>query len=340
MLSASPFKPTRLWNPVSAITVALCITVLCVNTGWAQSRSGGIPGSIRTVISPVVSSLQLKAGVVENNVFVSLSQAGVPDDVSLTLVRELSQVIHLEAAAISGDRFALVYESTPFSGTGKHRLLAFEYTHGAAVYAAYWFEQGGQTGFYQEDGVSLRPAYLRTPIEIIRVSSSFGVRKHPIRKAWLTHEGTDFAAPTGTRVYASGDGVVGFIGTQNGFGKVIKLTHPQDTQTVYAHLSVFTPGLKTGDAVKQGDVIGFVGATGWATGPHLHYEYRVNNKPIDPFSVTLPVSNRVSPELAEPFTAHLSQLKAHFALLRKPNATLPAQANTGDPAPEKVGHAE
>jgi murein DD-endopeptidase MepM/ murein hydrolase activator NlpD len=280
----------------------------------------------RTVISASSQSLQLKAGVVESNVFVSLSQAGVPDEVALTMMRELSQVINLESAIKAGDRFAVLYEKAPFGLSGKGKLLAFEYTHDVTVYAAYWFEAGDKQGFYQDDGVSLRPAYLRTPIEIIRVSSGFGSRKHPIRKTWLTHEGTDFAAPTGTRVFASGDGEVAFVGTQNGFGKVIKLKHPQDTQTVYAHLSVFTPGLKAGDAVKQGDVIGFVGATGWATGPHLHYEYRVGNKPIDPFSVSLPINNRIPPELADLFVTQLMQLKARFSLIRKPvtNANEPA----------------
>jgi murein DD-endopeptidase MepM/ murein hydrolase activator NlpD len=264
------------------------------------------------------ASLQLKAGVVENNVFVSLSQAGVPDEVSLAMVRELSQAFHIETAVKKGDRFALLYEKTAFGSTGKSKLLAFEYTHDVTVYAAYWFEQGDKAGFYQEDGVSLRPAYLRTPIEIVRVSSTFGARKHPIHKTWLTHEGTDFAAPTGTRVFASGDGEVAFIGTQNGFGKVIKLKHPQDTQTVYAHLSLFTPSLKVGDTVKQGDVIGFVGATGWATGPHLHYEYRVGNRPIDLFSTQLPINNRVPSESTEAFNAQLAQLKTHFSLVRKP----------------------
>ncbi len=290
----------------------------CAGLAAAQTQDKASDKTIRTVIPAMSVSLQLKAGVVENNVFVSLSQAGVPDEVALAMVRELSQAFHIETAVKAGDRFALLYEKMPFGSSGKSRLLAFEYTHDVTVYAAYWFDQGAQTGFYQEDGVSLRPAYLRTPIEIIRVTSTFGARKHPIHKTWLTHEGTDFAAPTGTRVYASGDGEVAFIGSQNGFGKVIKLKHPQDTQTVYAHLSVFTPNLKVGDAVKQGDVIGFVGATGWATGPHLHYEYRVANKPIDPFSTRLPINNRIAPELTDTFNGQLAQLKSHFSLVRKP----------------------
>ncbi len=319
----------RLALPMLIKHLLLTASLLGFTLAQAQSTVAQSPYSIRTVIPAMPSSLQLKAGVVENNVFVSLSQAGVPDEVALTLVRELSQAFNLETAVKTGDRFALLYEKPPFGGAGSGRLLAFEYTHDVSVYAAYWFEQGDKKGFYQEDGVSLRPSYLRTPIEIIRVSSNFGARKHPLRKSWLTHEGTDFAAPTGTRVFASGDGEVAFIGSQNGFGKVIKLKHPQDTQTVYAHLSVFTPNLKVGDAVKQGDVIGFVGATGWATGPHLHYEYRVANKPIDPFSSNLPINNRISPELVEVFNTQLTQLKTHFALVRKPaldEASKPAQA--------------
>jgi murein DD-endopeptidase MepM/ murein hydrolase activator NlpD len=292
----------------------LLATMLAVETALAQP----LDRAIRTAIPAMSTSLQLKAGVVEGNVFVSLSQAGVPDEVALTMVRELSQAINLETAVKAGDRFALLYEKSPFGSTAKSKLLAFEYTHDVMVYALYLFENGSKSGFYQEDGVSLRRAYLRTPVEIVKVSSGFGSRKHPIHKTWLTHEGTDFAAPTGTRVLAAGDGEVAFIGTQNGFGKVIKLKHPQDTQTVYAHLSAFTPTLKVGDTVKQADEIGLVGATGWATGPHLHYEYRVGNKPIDPFSASLPISNRIPPESADLFVTQLTQLRAHFALVRKP----------------------
>jgi murein DD-endopeptidase MepM/ murein hydrolase activator NlpD len=290
-------------------------------SGWVAAQPA--PASIRTVLLPSNNaSLQLKTGVVENNAFVSLSQAGVPDEVAIAMMSELSQAINLDTALKSGDRFALLYDKPALGGSGKSKLLAFEYTHDVTVYAAYWFEQGShthsQSGFYQEDGVSLRPAYLRTPVEVVRVTSNFGARQHPVRRTWLTHEGTDFAAPTGTRVFASGDGEVVFIGSQNGFGKVIKLKHPKDTQTVYAHLSAFAPNLRLGETVKQGDLIGLVGSTGWATGPHLHYEYRVANKPIDPFSVSLPTNNRISGDNADVFVTQLTALKSHFSLVRKP----------------------
>ncbi len=294
----------------------LCLAAMLASCAVGSLRAYAQPaGSIRTVIPAMSASLQLKAGLVENNVFTSLAQAGVPDEVALTLVRELSQVMHLDASVKSGNRFAVLYEKKALLGAGQSKLLAFEYSNDLTVYAAYWFEQGQLSGYYQEDGVSLRPAYLRTPIEIVKVSSNYGARKHPIHKTWLTHEGTDFAAPTGTRIFASSDGEVAYIGTQNGFGKVIKLKHPQDTQTVYAHLSVFKSDLKVGDAVKQGDVIGFVGSTGWATGPHLHYEYRVAGKPIDPFSAAVPVTNRIPAEQTDQFAAQLETYKTHFSLL-------------------------
>lgn len=267
------------------------------------------------------TQLQLKTGVVDHNVFVSLSQAGVPDDVALTMMREISQVIHLDTAIKASDRFAVLFDKAAFGSSASNKLLAFEYTHDTAVFAAYWFSDGVQSGFYQDDGVSMRPAFLRTPLEVARITSTVGARKHPIHKVWLTHEGTDFAAPTGTRVFAASDGEVQFLGSQNGFGKVIKLKHGSDTQTVYAHLVAFAPQLKTGVTVKQGDVIGFVGSTGWATGPHLHYEYRIANKPVDPFSTNLPVNTRVAPEQAKAFEAQLNSLRSYFALLKKPVAT-------------------
>jgi murein DD-endopeptidase MepM/ murein hydrolase activator NlpD len=293
------------------MSLALAAAALCVSAPQAQTTSS----PVRTIIPAMSASLQLKAGLIENNVFTSLAQAGVPDEVALTLVRELSQVMHLDDSIKTGNRFAVLYEKKNLSGVGQSKLLAFEYSNDLTIIAAYWFDQNSHSGYFQEDGVGLRPAFLRTPIEIVRVSSNYGMRKHPIHKTWLTHEGTDFAAPTGTRVFAASDGEVAYVGTQNGFGKVIKLKHPQDTQTVYAHLSVFTPGLKAGDTVKQGDVIGFVGATGWATGPHLHYEYRVAGKPIDPFSAAVPVTNVLPENLKEPFAAQLERYRTHFSLL-------------------------
>jgi murein DD-endopeptidase MepM/ murein hydrolase activator NlpD len=318
------FARLRLLRPFRRLAWALA-TLLLSSFVAAQP----VPAGIRTVLMPSSpSSLQLKTGVVENNAFVSLFQAGVPDEVAITMMSELSQAIHLDTSLKTGDRFAVLYDKPSLGGAGKSKLLAFEYTHDVTVYAAYWFELGAQTGFYQEDGVSLRPAYLRTPLEVVRVTSNFGARQHPVRRTWLTHEGTDFAAPTGTRVFASGDGEVVFIGAQNGFGKVIKLKHPKDTQTVYAHLSAFAPHLRLGETVKQGDVIGLVGSTGWATGPHLHYEYRVANKPIDPFSVSLPTNNRISGDNADVFITQLTALKSHFSLVRKPAVAgiKPAQA--------------
>ncbi len=311
------------------LSCGLLGSVAIAQTSLTQTNAPPLATAMNRALLPAV---QLKAGIVENNVFVSLAQAGVPEEVALTMIGELSQAINTSDSIKAGDRFALLFEKPVLGGMGKNKLLAFEYTNGLTVHAAYWFDQGAQAGFYQENGVSLRPAYLRTPIEISRVSSNFGSRKHPTRKSWLTHEGTDFAAPRGTRVYASGDGEVAFIGIQKGFGKVIKLKHPRDTQTVYAHLSMFTPNLKQGDTVKQGEVIGFVGATGWATGPHLHYEYRVANKPIDPFSVDLPNTNRISSENTEVFVSQLNALKSHFALMRPP-AHLASTTHSHTPSP-------
>jgi murein DD-endopeptidase MepM/ murein hydrolase activator NlpD len=114
------------------------------------------------------------------------------------------------------------------------------------------------------------------------------MRKHPIHKRWRAHNGIDFAAPTGTPIRATGDGVVQFIGTQGGYGKTIILRHPNNITTLFAHQSRFAQGLRQGDRVSQGQVIGFVGSTGWSTGPHLHYEFRINGKPVDPLGVKMP----------------------------------------------------
>jgi murein DD-endopeptidase MepM/ murein hydrolase activator NlpD len=275
--------------------------------------------------------VQLKSGVVAGGLSVSLSQAGVPDAVALTLVRELSQAFNVDEDVSANDRFAVLFETAlpgSAAGSAAQKLLAFEYTHQGKTYAAYWFDvsdAAGDEGYFLADGSSLRPAFLRTPIELVRVTSGFGARKVPKRKKWRNHDGIDFGAPSGTRIFAAADGVIEVMRMERGFGKVVKLAHPKNAMTIYGHMSAFVQGLKVGDAVKQGDVIGFVGRTGWATGPHLHYEYRVDNKPIDPFSNDFPTSQRVPEARMPAFNEWVQLQQAKFGLLKRAAAGKSAQ---------------
>src|SRR5690606_26431857 len=144
-------------------------------------------------------------------------------------------------------------------------------------------------------GPSLQGALLRTAIKFARISSRYGMRRHPIHKDWAGRKGVDYAAPSGTPIHATADGTVEFIGRQNGYGNVIILKNFGKYSTLYAHQSRFAKGLKKGDRVQQGQLIGYVGSTGWATGPHLHYEFRIDNRPVDPLAVDLPVARTLEP---------------------------------------------
>src|SRR5690606_30034123 len=158
-------------------------------------------------------------------------------------------------------------------------------------------------------------AFLRTALKFSRISSTFGMRKHPVHGTWRGHKGVDYAAPSGTPIHATADGVVDFRGWQNGYGNTIVLKHHNGISTLYAHQSRFENGLKKGDSVRQGQLIGYVGSTGWSTGPHLHYEFRVNNKPVDPLSVDLPVARTLDKSHRAAFQETAAQYREHIHLL-------------------------
>src|SRR5690606_22475319 len=160
---------------------------------------------------------------------------------------------------------------------------------------------------------NMRKAFLRSPLEFSRVSSGFGMRRHPIARKWRAHKGIDYAAPTGTRVRAVADGVVDFAGVKGGYGKVVILRHQGRVTTLYAHLSRIA--VRRGRRVEQSDTIGFVGRTGWATGPHLHYEFHLAGRARNPFKIAMPAANPVSPAKMPAFRAHAEPLVASLDLL-------------------------
>ena len=174
--------------------------------------------------------------------------------------------------------------------------------------------------YYSPDGKNLHKSFLRSPLEFSRVSSSFSSdRFHPILQRIKAHQGVDLAAPIGTRIKASGDAIVDFVGQKGGYGNVIVLKHENHVSTVYGHLSRFADGLHKGEKVTQGDVIGFVGMTGLATGPHLHYEFMVNGEHRDPMTVALPRAEPITGKDKIAFDAMSSQLTGQIALLGNSN---------------------
>jgi len=185
-----------------------------------------------------------------------------------------------------GDRFSVVYEALEADGeplrTG--RVLSVEFVNNGKTLNAVWFQEpGSKGGYYGFDGKSLTSSYLASPMEFSRVTSGFAMRFHPILNRWRAHLGVDYGAPTGTPVRTVGDGIVEFAGVQNGFGNVVMIKHNASDLTVYAHLSRID--VRHGQNVSQGQRVGAVGATGWATGPHLHFEFRVNGAHQDPIQV-------------------------------------------------------
>ncbi len=251
-------------------------------------------------------STQLAGGVIRTSLFAATDEAGIPDAVAVQVAEIFSGDIDFHRALRKGDRFSVVYETLEADGEALRtgRVLSTEFVNNGKTLQAMWFrdpaatqQQAGATaakgGYYTLDGQSLRRAYLASPMEFSRVSSGFKMRFHPILQTWRAHLGVDYAAPTGTAVRSVGDGVVEFAGVQNGFGNVVFVKHRNNHTTVYAHLSRI--GVRQGQNVSQGQDLGAVGSTGWATGPHLHFEFRVNGQHQDPMTIakqndTVPVS--------------------------------------------------
>jgi murein DD-endopeptidase MepM/ murein hydrolase activator NlpD len=210
----------------------------------------------------------------------------LPDSIVGQIIDMFSNNIDFRSDLKRGDHFSVVYETFYQDGelvkTG--RVLAGEFVNHGTTYQSVWYEDPvtRQGGYYSLDGKSLKQGFLKSPVAYTRVSSGFSMRLHPVFGVWKQHTGIDLAAPMGTPIRAAGDGTVDFVGVQNGYGNVVVLKHWSNYSTAYGHMSRFVSGMHRGEKVHQGDVIGYVGATGWATGPHLHYEFRVAGHAQDP----------------------------------------------------------
>lgn len=267
--------------------------------------------------------IQMKSGVINSSLFAAVDSAGVPDSVATQIVDILASDIDFHRDLRKGDRFTVVYDSLYGNGEPARagRVLAVEFINQGTPHRAVYFQaENGESGYYAPDGKSLRKAFLRSPLEFSRISSGFSnARFHPVLKTWRAHRGIDYAAPTGTRVKAAADGVVAFAGWQGGYGNVVILQHHGQYSTVYGHLSTFAKGLRKGQRVSQSDIIGYVGATGMATGPHLHYEFRFNDVQRDPLRVAMPVANPVSGRNMAAFYDYTKPLMARLDMLRGTN---------------------
>ncbi len=269
------------------------------------------------------TQVQMKSGVINSSLFAAVDSAGVPESIALQIVDILASDIDFHRDLRKGDRFTVVYDSLYSNGEPARpgRVLAVEFVNQGTPHRALYFQtDNGESGYYAPDGKNLRKAFLRSPLEFSRISSGFSsARFHPILKTWRAHSGIDYVAPTGTRVKAAADGIVAFAGWQGGYGNVVILQHQGTYSTVYGHLSAFAKGLRKGQRVSQGDVVGHVGATGMATGPHLHYEFRFNGVQRDPLKVAMPAANPVSTRHMPTFYEHTKPLMARLDMLRGTN---------------------
>jgi murein DD-endopeptidase MepM/ murein hydrolase activator NlpD len=251
----------------------------------------GADFSVRDATEENERHIEMRSGTIQNSLFGATDAAAIPESIAVQITEIFAGDLDFYRDVRRGDQFRVVYEMYDQSGEPARagRVLAVEYGSGTRLHQAVWFQPAGQPGgYYGFGGQSLRRAFLRAPLQFTRVSSGFGGRMHPILNTWRWHAGIDYAAPLGTPVRATGDGVVVSAGWQNGYGNAVVIRHQGAYSTLYGHLSAFAKGLHPGQTITQGELIGNVGMTGWATGPHLHYEFRINGSAHDPAHAVLP----------------------------------------------------
>lgn len=256
------------------------------------------------------------AGIIASSLFVDGQKAGLSDAKIMELADIFGWDIDFALEIRAGDAFRLVYEEHYLDGEKLRDgpILAAEFSNRGQTFRAVRYEnRDGEVGYYDDTGHSKRRAFLRTPIKFARISSRFNPKRwHPVLKRWRSHKGVDYAAPTGTPIKASGDGKVVFRGAKGGYGRTVIIQHAGKYTTLYAHMSKYSRRARSGSRVKQGQVIGYVGRSGLATGPHLHYEFRVNGVHKDPLRVKLPKSLALPKKELPAFKAATAPLLAQL----------------------------
>jgi len=283
-----------------------------------QRTPDGFDANIRAL--DLERKTSLKSATIRHSLFGAADDAGVPDSIAVQLADIFGGNIDFHRDLRTGDKFSVVYETTSYQGkpVGTQRILAAEFINDGKPYRAFWYQTGNTGGgYYTETGHSVRKAFLRSPLEFSRITSGFSnARYHPVLRETRAHRGIDYGAQTGTRVKTTGDGVIDFAGVQGGYGKVIMVRHPGNRVTVYGHLSGFAPGIRKGTRVSQGEIIGYVGATGIATGPHLHYEFRVDGTHRNPLTVALPDAAPLASNQLAAFKVSASDLIGQIEAVR------------------------
>ena len=270
------------------------------------------------VIEPPEVSLATATGVIDSSLFEAGQRAGLSDNLIMQMAEILGWDVDFALDIRAGDRFALVYEEQYKDGEkiGEGPIVAAEFTNqGRNVRAVRYVDPSGRVDYFSPDGRSMRKAFLRTPVNFTRISSRFSFsRRHPILHKMRAHRGVDYAAPRGTAVKASGAGRVVFAGRNGGYGRTVILKHGSVYTTLYAHLARFSKGIRKGKRVEQGQIIGYVGSTGLATGPHLHYEFRVRGVHRDPLKAKFPPAAPLAQKYMDDFRDKSTPLLARLEM--------------------------
>ena len=269
-----------------------------------------------SAIRPVERYLAFAQGVIDDSIYRAAGNSNIPDDALAEYIRVMGFSVDFQREIRSGDAFELLYEQQIDQISGKRIATKLHYAglmlSGDQLGYYRYDHDGSRVGWYDSNGNSAARTLIRTPISGARLSSSYGMRKHPISGYNRMHKGVDFAAPTGTPIIAAGSGVVTRSGWNGSYGRYIRIRHNSTYDTAYAHMSRIARGITPGARVEQGQIIGYVGSTGRSTGPHLHYEILVNNRKVNPLTVSLPTGEKVPAEFLEDFRSQVNLVEAEM----------------------------
>lgn len=270
--------------------------------------------------APITLETAHQSAIINHSLYSAAKKANIPNKITDQLIRVFGWSIDFKRQLQSGDSFSVIYQKKLRDGkvVGMGDIVAANFFHKNKTYTALRYQlPNGKVGYYTPTGQNMVKAFLRAPLNYQRITSSFNPkRRHPILHILRPHYGVDFGAPRGTPIEAAGDGRISYLGYKGGYGKYIRIRHNQKYATCYGHMSKFAKGLKRNSWVKQGQIIGYVGSTGLSTGPHLHYEFRIYNKPRNPLTVALPQASPIPTKdkkdfanKAQPLIASLDQYR-------------------------------
>jgi len=285
----------------------------------------------KSIDKPLTQKNSHVTGTIDSSLFEAAQEAGLPVAVVSDLIKTFSYDVDFQRDIHDGDSFEVYYQrfenaDGAFAKVGN--MLYASLTLGGKKIPMYYFEHDGDGEYYSPNGESVRKSLLRTPIDGAKITSGFGMRLHPLLGYTRMHKGVDFGAPTGTPIFAAGNGVIADIGFRSDYGNYIRIRHNDTYSTAYAHSSRFAAGLHKGDRVKQGEVIAYVGATGEATGPHLHYEVLINNQQVNPATVKVAGGDKLTGKDLAAFKAQVQKIDADMA--KQQSSPLVAQTPAGD----------